>query len=211
MAVMTLHHGSERLAGSGVECSHLDRCGHHLTDRSLARLAAAQRQAAQHVSFSENSGNAFVVVNHGNRAYMAIQHCPDGLLGRGFNRNGSAARVTHLEEVHGSPLLSRPKLVLEYLAVLHNEADIAQNLNVGQRIAGDSNHIGVGARGDHADFSLLVEKLCPPRGSALNRLHRRHPEFDQPWELLRDRISPWKAAGISTKSDFHPSLERLAE
>src|ERR1700722_8434755 len=102
-------------------------------------------------------------------------------------------------------------LPFEYHAILHHKTHLLQYGDVGQRIAGDCDQVGIGSGRHGADLTVLAEELCRARGRGLNGLHRRHAELDLAHELLGDGIGPGKAADVSAEGDLDPGAQRLAE
>src|SRR4029077_3840868 len=99
----------------------------------------------------------------------------------------------------------------EYLAVLHHKADILKKLDVHQGIARNSHDVGISPRRNHAQLPFHLQQFRGPRCRALDRLHRRHAEFDHPRKLLRDRLAPRNAPDVSPESNLDARLQRLAK
>src|SRR5262249_9222629 len=65
-------------------------------------------------------------------------------------------------------------LVLEDLAVLHDESDLAQLADVLQGVAGHGDEVRVGAGRDHTQVPLAVQHLRGGRRGGADGIHRRH-------------------------------------
>src|ERR1700722_16402212 len=87
----------------------------------------------------------------------------------------------------------------EHHSILHHEADVKQLLYVGERIVGHGDQIRVCPRRDNAQIVALPEQLRRARGCGLNRLHRRHAEFNHAAELLCDGFGPRVSTDIGTE------------
>src|ERR1700677_5385964 len=80
MTVVALDHGGERFGRGGGAGRQLDGRGHDLANGSLARVAFSEGEAAQDITLGKDSRDAMGLIEHRKRAYVAFQHCCDGLL-----------------------------------------------------------------------------------------------------------------------------------
>src|SRR5579859_5628274 len=110
-----------------------------------------------------------------------------------------------------SAISSFPQLVLEHRPVVHHEVHVLQFRHFFQRIAGNRDDIRVRSRRHHSDLAFHVQQFARARRRRLNRVHWRHSETHQAFELLRQRFRPRNPAHVRFVHDFQMRRERFLE
>src|SRR5581483_2815016 len=113
--------------------------------------------------------------------------------------------------VPAGTLVDKLPVALEHLPVFHHKLHVAQSLDIGQRISGNGDDVGVGARRYHSDLALRFEHLRRARGRASDHVHWRHAQLYHAGKLLSDRLGPRDSADVGAEDNLHPGFQGFAK
>src|SRR5215470_840588 len=102
-----------------------------------------------------------------------------------------------------------PYTAAKDFAVFHDELHALENPDVAEGIVVHGDYIGESTGRDHTDLAFPVEHHGGAGGCALNRVHRRHAEFDHTGKFLGDGLAPGNPTHVGSEDNLDSRLERF--